>query len=113
MVKKAGSASDEKMDLDQDPHQRLNFEAVEAQNEALECCRSSHGRRGGSKWSREGFVGQWLQIRINCDEKLDPDPGTHQSEKSELSPHQSEKSISIKAMRICKPKWYVRYHNSR
>jgi hypothetical protein len=91
------------MDLDPDPSQRLNSGSVEAQNGALDYRRRSHKRRGGSKWSPEGFVDQWSQMRINCDEKLDPDPGPHQREKSELGPHQSEKSISIKTMRIRKP----------
>jgi hypothetical protein len=41
----------------------------------------------GKQWSRGGSVGQWLQIHFNDE----PNPDSHQFEKSDTDAHQSKK----------------------
>jgi hypothetical protein len=45
-------------------HHSLNLDTMEAQNEVVEGRRRSQWRHGGSKWSRDGPVCRWSQIRI-------------------------------------------------
>jgi hypothetical protein len=50
----------------------------------------------GSQWSHGGSIGQWLQIRVTCEESY-----PHQSEKSDPDPNHNKSWVQIR-IRILK-----------